>query len=569
MYVWTAVDQGSLRLREPFVVDVCPSTVEHIDELLTWACEGTDVAWPPPPQEKECIATAALNLLRLQIQAALTNGVGAERLGLVPESRLLSSLKQRVVALASGANILPTVQRAAQQTLQAGWSFLLPTADERARALSLLLLSSTCCQGAESGSTPGKRFMTDLLVGSLMADGGLESSLQTAIKVEIQDIEDAMEKETMSDRQLSKEMTSSGEQLMSDQAVLESETKRSQVVSEDASAAIPLLHLVKQLLRNTAVQAMAKLQSFFPESASSGPQTTGCSLKLNLDQKERSPSLDLLLRFQRLLLCQLYPREEQASSSTSTVTGRTLKTVNRIVRAFKSCRRIKDAPRKPRSRVTTEREDAWIIAAAAVKPGLSAQQIKNTLDLRASVTTVKQRLREAGLKSRIAAQKPLLRAQNKEKRLQFSRQHAQRSTEEWKQVVFTDECTFTASCDQQARIWRPDNTRYQAKFLQRVSKSGRSTVNVWGMITKDGLGPLVRIDGKFTANKYCEILTTVAHRELVKILKPVELHHSFGSMLALLPPMLKMSSRSLQSSAHFHHTTLYLLLPSLSKNLQV
>lgn len=68
MFVWTAVDQGSLRLREPFVVDVCASTIEHIDELLTWACEGTDVAWPPPPQEKECIATAALNLLRLQVR---------------------------------------------------------------------------------------------------------------------------------------------------------------------------------------------------------------------------------------------------------------------------------------------------------------------------------------------------------------------------------------------------------------------------------------------------------------------------------------------------------------------
>ncbi|KAH7969409.1 hypothetical protein HPB52_017782 [Rhipicephalus sanguineus] len=30
------------------------------------------------------------------------------------------------------------------------------------------------------------------------------------------------------------------------------------------------------------------------------------------------------------------------------------------------------------------------------------------------------------------------------------------------------------------------------------------------MITKDGPGPLVRIDGKFTAKKYCEIFTTVA-----------------------------------------------------------
>ncbi|KAH7945102.1 hypothetical protein HPB49_006829 [Dermacentor silvarum] len=87
-------------------------------------------------------------------------------------------------------------------------------------------------------------------------------------------------------------------------------------------------------------------------------------------------------------------------------TGRTLNTVNRIVRAFKSCRRIKDAPRKPRSRVTTEQEDAWIVAAAAVKPGLSAQQIKNTLDLRASVTTVKRRLREAGGWFRCGAREP-------------------------------------------------------------------------------------------------------------------------------------------------------------------
>lgn len=31
--------------------------------------------------------------------------------------------------------------------------------------------------------------MTDLLVGSLMADGGLESALLTAVKVELEEIE--------------------------------------------------------------------------------------------------------------------------------------------------------------------------------------------------------------------------------------------------------------------------------------------------------------------------------------------------------------------------------------------
>lgn len=52
---------------------------------------------------------------------------------------LLNNLKQTVVVLASNAGVLNTVQAAAQAVLQSGWSVLLPTAEERARALSSLL----------------------------------------------------------------------------------------------------------------------------------------------------------------------------------------------------------------------------------------------------------------------------------------------------------------------------------------------------------------------------------------------------------------------------------------------
>lgn len=38
----------------------------------------------------------------------------------------------------------------------------------------------------EVNISPGRRFMIDLLVGSLMADGGLESALNAAITAEIQ-----------------------------------------------------------------------------------------------------------------------------------------------------------------------------------------------------------------------------------------------------------------------------------------------------------------------------------------------------------------------------------------------
>lgn len=40
--------------------------------------------------------------------------------------------------------------------------------------------------GNEVNISPGRRFMIDLLVGSLMADGGLESALNAAITAEIQ-----------------------------------------------------------------------------------------------------------------------------------------------------------------------------------------------------------------------------------------------------------------------------------------------------------------------------------------------------------------------------------------------
>lgn len=137
-------------------------------------------------------------------------------LGLGLGSVLLNSLKQTVVALASSAGVLGTVQAAAQAVLQSGWSVLLPTAEERARALSALLpcagggagagarsageervlggdglhsLAKTFpfpVSGNEVNVSPGRRFMIDLLVGSLMADGGLESALNAAITAEIQ-----------------------------------------------------------------------------------------------------------------------------------------------------------------------------------------------------------------------------------------------------------------------------------------------------------------------------------------------------------------------------------------------
>jgi len=75
----------------------------------------------------------------LQLYSANSQNDNLAELGLSPGSQLLNSLKHRVVALASNSGVLNTIQRAAQNVLHNGWSLLLPTAEERANALSALL----------------------------------------------------------------------------------------------------------------------------------------------------------------------------------------------------------------------------------------------------------------------------------------------------------------------------------------------------------------------------------------------------------------------------------------------
>lgn len=247
--------------RIPFIVDLTEHTFRLIDQLLCSVCgnlvPATQQQQPPPDgrqsttqatpnQENECVAVACLNLLRLQLHAMITNSISPKLVGLHEGSRLLSSLKSRVLTLAGGAMILKTMQDAAQKTLKIGWSILLPTAAERAQTLTSLLPAGHESSG--NTTTPGHRFMTDLLVGSLMAEGGLQIALKQAINAEPLDCN--------SDHHL------------------------------------PLLHLLKQLLRNNTSLTQARLHQLL----------LGPFVKMEDDQmcgEPLSPSLDLLHKFQR------------------------------------------------------------------------------------------------------------------------------------------------------------------------------------------------------------------------------------------------------------------------------
>ncbi|KAH8026114.1 hypothetical protein HPB51_016124 [Rhipicephalus microplus] len=93
---------------------------------------------------------------------------------------------------------------------------------------------------------------------------------------------------------------------------------------------------------------------------------------------------------------------------------------------------------------TTDDEDALRSVAAAVRnPFLPAPAIREDLDFDVSDTTVRRRLHTAGLRSRVAAQKPLLTAAHKGARREFAEFHEAWTPEEWSRVIFLDESTFS------------------------------------------------------------------------------------------------------------------------------
>ncbi|KAG0437742.1 hypothetical protein HPB47_017306 [Ixodes persulcatus] len=53
------------------------------------------------------------------------------------------------------------------------------------------------------------------------------------------------------------------------------------------------------------------------------------------------------------------------------------------------------------------------------------------------------------------------------------------------------------------------HARHNPNYVQHVVARGLCAVNVWGVLTRQGLGPLVRIDGSLTSRAYAEIIDQV------------------------------------------------------------
>ncbi|KAH8035617.1 hypothetical protein HPB51_007852 [Rhipicephalus microplus] len=158
---------------------------------------------------------------------------------------------------------------------------------------------------------------------------------------------------------------------------------------------------------------------------------------------------------------------------------------------------ISDRDHAGRSRCTGDDVDRLIIAAVVADPHITEKGMKDALLLNASLCTIRRRLAEAGRANCIMAQKPHITDRQKSMRPQFGRSVQAWGSEEWGKFVLSDKSTFSSRWDQE---------RYSPQYTQSVFASGRCSLSVWATMTREGLVPLILIDGNLSASSYSIII---------------------------------------------------------------
>lgn len=188
-----------------------------------------------------------------------------------------------------------------------------------------------------------------------------------------------------------------------------------------------------------------------------------------------------------------------------------LKGVYSTIARFKSTGQLSSLERSGRPRATTSAEDQYIVVTSKRNRRLTAPEICAELNKSraksVSLTTVNRRLRAAGLKGCVATKKPLLRPQNKKKRLAWAKKHQDWTIEQWNKVLWTDESKFEIFGSKRKVFVRrlPTEKMIPACVVPTV-KHGGGSIMVWGSFSGQGVGDLFQVEGILKKEGYHSIL---------------------------------------------------------------
>lgn len=124
-----------------------------------------------------------------------------------------------------------------------------------------------------------------------------------------------------------------------------------------------------------------------------------------------------------------------------------------------------------------------------------------------SAETVRNVLRDAGMKGMPKQKKPKLSARHIKARLDFAQKHSSWTIDDWKRVIWSDETRVNRlGSDGRLWCWKKPGERLKRQHVKETLKFGGGCLMVWGCMLHRGVGWMCRIDGGMDAQLYTEIL---------------------------------------------------------------
>ena len=184
-------------------------------------------------------------------------------------------------------------------------------------------------------------------------------------------------------------------------------------------------------------------------------------------------------------------------------------TIERLVRRLRETGRLADRPRSGRPRVTSRRQDRYIVVSHMRNRRLTS--VECALNIRGNhgrpinSKTVRNRLRELGIRARRPYVGPNLTPARHQRRMNWVAIHGpgRFPMRQWRQVFFTDESRFCLfRSDGRQRVYRRRGERFADGCVVERDRFGGGSVMVWGGISYGLKSQLVVIDGNLTAARY-------------------------------------------------------------------
>ncbi|XP_060554469.1 uncharacterized protein LOC132715480 [Ruditapes philippinarum] len=150
-------------------------------------------------------------------------------------------------------------------------------------------------------------------------------------------------------------------------------------------------------------------------------------------------------------------------------------TITRLQNRYNASGSVKDLPKSGRPRITTRRQDVNIrvghLRNRFEAASSTARRTIGTHGRSIHANTVRNRLKEVGLRCRRPLKASRLTARHKRDRLRWARVHIRMNRRFWSRVLFSDETKIVLSrADGRARVWRHRNERYAEACIQTFNR---------------------------------------------------------------------------------------------------